>query len=178
MNKIAVFGNAGSGKSTTSRQLAQQLQLPLYVFDKIQFGYHGEAIEHQEYLKQHSDILTRQQWVIDGFGCLDTLWPRLKAADTLVYIDLPLYQHILWVTKRYLTGLVNPPKGWPKGAPLLKSTIKSYQVLWLCHRKLAPHYRQFVANKAKEKTIFHLRSKKELNYFISSLSLAKGLKNT
>ncbi len=37
MRKVAVFGNAGGGKSTLARQLAQLTQLPLYPLDTIQY---------------------------------------------------------------------------------------------------------------------------------------------
>jgi adenylate kinase family enzyme len=36
MEKIAVFGNTGGGKSTLSKKLSEILDLPLYALDKIQ----------------------------------------------------------------------------------------------------------------------------------------------
>ena len=41
MRKVAVFGNAGAGKSTLARRLAEITGLPLYPIDMIQFpgGY-------------------------------------------------------------------------------------------------------------------------------------------
>jgi adenylate kinase family enzyme len=37
MKKVAIFGNAGGGKSTLSRRLAEITGLPLYILDIIQF---------------------------------------------------------------------------------------------------------------------------------------------
>ena len=37
MRKVAVFGNAGGGKSTLARQLAEVTRLPLYPLDTIQY---------------------------------------------------------------------------------------------------------------------------------------------
>ena len=37
MRKVAVFGNAGGGKSTLARRLADIAGLPLFVLDIIQF---------------------------------------------------------------------------------------------------------------------------------------------
>ncbi len=169
MKKIAVFGNTGAGKSTTSKKLADKLNLPLYVLDKIKFLPGGEEIPHDDYLITHARILAEDQWVIDGFGCLDSTWQRLSEADTLVYIDLPIWLHFFWVTKRFLRGVFAPPEGWPENTPLLKSTIKSYRVLWLCHRKLTPHYRKFVAKAAKIKRVYHLRSISEMASFLNSI---------
>nr|WP_242032981.1 hypothetical protein [Coleofasciculus sp. FACHB-129] len=37
MKKVAVFGNAGGGKSTLSKRLSEITGLPLHVLDKIQY---------------------------------------------------------------------------------------------------------------------------------------------
>ena len=72
---------------------------------------------HADYLKAHREILSRDAWIIDGFGCVASAWERFAAADTLIYIDLPLFTHYRWVTKRLLTGLFVNPEGCPRIAP-------------------------------------------------------------
>jgi adenylate kinase family enzyme len=100
MRKVAVFGNAGGGKPTLARRLAEVTGLSLCTTDKIKWRAGGGAIPHEEYLKIHTDLLNRDQWIIDGFGCVASAWERFSAADTLVYIDLPLLTHHRWVIKR------------------------------------------------------------------------------
>ena len=90
MKKIAVFGNAGGGKSTLARRLADLTGLPLYPLDMIQFRAGGGEVPREEYLKAHAELLRRDEWIIDGFGCVASAWERFSEADTLVYIDLPL----------------------------------------------------------------------------------------
>jgi hypothetical protein len=109
MRKVAVFGNAGGGKSTLARRLAVLTGLPLYPLDTIKYREGGGEVPHDEYLKIHTNLLGRDEWIIDGFGCVASAWERLSAADTLIYIDLPLFTHYGWVTKRLVKGLfVNP----------------------------------------------------------------------
>jgi hypothetical protein len=43
---------------------------------------------------------------------------RFAVADTLVYVDLPLFIHFRWVTKRLAKGLFADPPGWPENSPL------------------------------------------------------------
>ena len=38
-----------------------------------------------------------------------------------------------------------PPAGWTERSPLLKGTLNSYTTVWLCHTKLTPKYRDYVA---------------------------------
>jgi len=137
-----VFGNAGGAKSTLARRLPEITGLPLYPLDAIQFRAGGGKVPHEEYLKTHADLLNRDQWVIDGFGCVaSSAWERFAAADTLVYIDLPLLTHYWWVTKRLARGQFATPEGWPEKSPMWSSTMSSYRVVWLCHRNLTPRYR-------------------------------------
>ena len=90
MRKVAVFGNAGGGKSTLSRRLAEITGLPLYPLDIIQFrdGRYwpdekdGGKVSPEDYLKMHRDILSRDRWIIDGYGSVASAWERFSAATT------------------------------------------------------------------------------------------------
>lgn len=170
MQKVAVFGNTGGGKSTLSKKLSQITGLPLYVLDKIQYRPGGIKVSDEEYQDIHEKILAKDQWIIEGFGSLETVWIRLSKADTLVYIDLPLYVHFWWVTKRLITGFFFPPDGWPKNSPLLKSSITSYRNLRLCHTHLTPKYREYVTQAKSTKKVYHLQSTQQISQFFDSMS--------
>ncbi len=95
MRKVAVFGNAGAGKSTLARRFADMTQIPLYPLDLFQYRTGGGAVPHDEYLEAHAQLLQREEWIIDGYGCVGSSWQRFAAADTLVHIDLQLPVHFL-----------------------------------------------------------------------------------
>ena len=88
MMRVAVFGNAGGGKSAIARRLAELTGLPLYVVDMMQFTAGGVEVPEHEFLQAHADLLRRDKWIIDGFGSAALAWERFAAADTLVYVDL------------------------------------------------------------------------------------------
>lgn len=48
MQKVAVFGNAGGGKSTLSKQLSDITGLPLYVLDKLQYQAGGVKVSEED----------------------------------------------------------------------------------------------------------------------------------
>ncbi|MGK7941383.1 MAG: adenylate kinase [Crocosphaera sp.] len=169
MKKVAVFGNTGGGKSTLSRKLSEATQLPLYILDKIQYKPGGIEVPYEEYKRSHEEIMAKDEWVIDGFGCLETLWLRLEKADTLVYIDLPLSVHFWWVTKRFITGFFDPPKGWPENTNIWKGSMNSYSVLWLCHQRLTPKYRDYIVQAQDSKKVYHLQSSQEIKHFFESI---------
>jgi adenylate kinase family enzyme len=169
MNRVAVFGNAGGGKSTLARRLAELTRLPLYPLDMIQYRAGGGEVPHEDYLKAHAELLRQEEWIIDGFGSVASAWERFAKADTLVYIDLPLLTHHWWVTKRLLKGLFRTPEGWPEGSPMWSSTMSSYKVLWPCHRLLTPRYRQLAAAMAASKRVHHMRSPAEMRDFLDAI---------
>jgi len=145
------------------------------VLDLLQFpeGYRsdradGGKISDEQYLKLHREILDRAAWIIDGYGSIASAWERFAVADTLVYVDLPLAMHYWGVTKRLAKGFFKTPPGWPENSPLLQSSFDSYRVVWLCHSRLTPRYRQLVAE-ASSKRVYHLRSYSEMNRFLAAV---------
>ena len=170
MRRVAVFGNAGGGKSTLARQLASITRLPLHSPDTIKYKPGGDEVPHNEYLQIHSELLRGDKWIIDGFGCVPSAWERFSAADTLIYVDLPLFTHYVWVTKRLVKGLIVTPEGWPESSPIWRSTLNSYRVLRLCHEKLTPKYRQLVAEQASHKRVHHLRSASAIKAFVGAVT--------
>jgi adenylate kinase family enzyme len=169
MKRVAIFGNAGGGKSTLARELAAITGLPLHVLDKIRFRPGGSEVPYEEYLQAHTTLVGCDEWIIDGFGCIKSVWERLEAADTLIHVDLPLVLHVLWVTKRLFKGLFVAPEGWPERTPIIRSSISGYRVLWLCHSRLTPKYRSYVSEAAQRKQVFHLRSRRELKQFLEAI---------
>lgn len=169
MKRVAVFGNAGGGKSAIARRLAALTGLPLYVLDLMQFKTGGAKVPPDEFAQAHADLLCRDEWIIDGFGSAALSWKRFARADTLVYVDLPLFVHYTWVTKRLIKGLFADPMGWPERSPLWSSTLSSYRVIPLCHRHLTPKYRLLVAEAAAVKRVHHLRSVAQIGAFLEAV---------
>ena len=174
MKRVAVFGNAGGGKSTLAKRLAEMTGLPLHPLDLIQYKPGGGEVPREQYLQAHAELLRRPEWIIDGFGCVASAWERFARADTLVYVDLPLATHHWWVTKRLAKGLFVNPEGWPANSPIWASTIDSYKVLWRCHRRLTPRYRQLVVDAPASKRVHHLRSPREIKAFLDAVKRKGG----
>ena len=169
MKRIAVFGNAGAGKSRLARELAAITRLPLHVIDMMQFREGGAAVPHEAFLAAHAALIAQDEWIIDGFGGIDTAWERFERADTLIHVDRPLPVLAWGVTKRLIAGQFADPAGWPKGSPVWRSSMNSYGVLLPCHRELTPRYRQLIAEKAATKRTFGLTSRAQIGAFLEKM---------
>jgi adenylate kinase family enzyme len=177
MKKVVVFGNAGGGKSTLSKRLSEITGLPLYALDKIKFLPGGAEVSTEDYKRIHEEILASDQWIIDGFGCIETVWLRLDEADSLVFVDLPLYMHFWLVTKRMIRGSFKLPEGWPENSPILKGSISSYSVLWPCHKRLTPRYREYIDRAQTTKRVYHIRSTEQISQFLKLIEAETGFNN-
>ena len=146
--------------------------LPLYAFDTISYLPCGGEVAYDAYRRTHAEPVKGDDWIIDGFGCVASVWERFALADTLVYRDLPLLTHSAWVTRRLVRGLLVTPEGWPKGSAIWRGTRNSCRVLPICHERLTPGYRQLVAKQASHKQVHHLRSAAAMKAFLNGVANA------
>ena len=89
MKKIIVIGCPGSGKSVFSRRLSEATQSPLYHLDLLFWKADGTNVAKDIFLKSLRDILEEDCWIIDG-NYASTMEERLRAADTVFFLDYPL----------------------------------------------------------------------------------------
>ena len=166
MKKVAVFGKPGGGKSTLSKKLASATSIKLHALDSILYKANGELVDRNKYDEEHENILSSENWIIDGFGPIGSFNKRLEVADTLIYIELPYAISYWLVTKRLLKGLVVKPEGWPAGSSVLKGTLESYKVLKLCPKFWNDDFMQRLEKISTNKSLYVIRSISELNSFI------------
>ena len=69
LKRVAIFGNAGGGKSTLARRLTGITGLPLHSLDLIKYRVGGGEVPHPEYLEAHAKILSGESWISDELAC-------------------------------------------------------------------------------------------------------------
>ncbi|MDG0808073.1 EutP/PduV family microcompartment system protein [Cohnella rhizosphaerae] len=84
MQRILVIGSAGSGKSTLSQRLSEQLQLPVIHLDKYYWKPNWVPTPNEDWDKFVLGTTNRDQWIMDG-NYTRTLDLRLKRADTVIF---------------------------------------------------------------------------------------------
>ncbi|MEM6502663.1 MAG: hypothetical protein AAF685_12585 [Cyanobacteria bacterium P01_C01_bin.89] len=52
----------------------------------------------------------------------------------------------------------------------MQGTFNSYRIIWLCHTKLTPKYRDYVSQVRGTKQVFHLRSPRDITEFYKSVT--------
>jgi adenylate kinase family enzyme len=99
MDRIAIVGCGGSGKSTIARQLGESLDLPITHLDAIFYDGQWNPLPQEEFAAQQEKLVAGERWLIEG-NYASTLPIRLAAADTVIFLDLPAYVCLWGIAQR------------------------------------------------------------------------------
>jgi adenylate kinase family enzyme len=166
MTRVAIIGNAGGGKSTLSRKLAQARGLPVHPIDHLQWRPGWVPVPPDEFVRQHDALLAQERWIIDGWGPWDAVRARFEQADTTVVVDLPLWIHYWWAIKRQAMYLFHPRPDGPPGCPMRPMTWALLKMIWQIHHMARPQVLQLVNSFQDHKRVVHLHSARQLRQFI------------
>lgn len=115
MQRIAVIGCGGSGKTTLSHELGELLALPVVHIDSHYWRLvNGLRVEStpEEWAACHRELVATERWVMDGMK-LGVLAERLRRADTAVFLDLPTHTCLIGIARRRIRyrGQLRPDLG-------------------------------------------------------------------
>lgn len=162
MTRVAVIGNAGGGKSTMSRALSKAYGLPCFAIDDLQWQPGWVLTPEHEFQEKHRALLVRDRWIIDGVGNWPSILERFVAADTIVFVDHPIWVHYWWATKRQLTSAIIGRLDGPDGCPMLPITIRLYRMMWRLHRDIRPRLLELIGQFSRSKRVIHIQSPQDL----------------
>jgi adenylate kinase family enzyme len=89
MQRIAVVGTSGSGKTTMARALAERLGVPHIELDALHWGPDWSPVDTDTFRARVRAAASADRWVCDGnYSAVRPI--ILERADTVVWLDLPL----------------------------------------------------------------------------------------
>lgn len=168
MQKIAIIGSGGAGKSTLARQLGEILSLPVYHLDALYWKPNWTPTPLEEWEAMQTELLQRDAWIMDGnFG--GTMRLRLQAADTIIFMDYPNWLCLWRVLKRRwkYQGRTRPDMG--EGCPE-KIDAEFLSWVWNYRRTRRPGIVQRLAAYKTSKTILIFTSPAQTNRFLQELT--------
>jgi adenylate kinase family enzyme len=101
LNRIAIVGSGGSGKSVLAVQLGGILNIPVFHLDRYFWKPGWEMVNRSTWLEIIQNLVQNEKWIIDG-NYKSTMNIRFPLADTIIFLDFKKYRCLFNILKRFL----------------------------------------------------------------------------
>lgn len=135
MRRVMIVGGSGAGKSTLARALGARTGLPVIHIDHIHWmpGW-VERSAAEKALLCH-EVHMRDAWIFEGGHSAS--WPeRMARADTLIWLDLPVWRRQWRVIRRAIHYRGQTRPDLPEGCAerLGVETLAFHRFIWTSRR--------------------------------------------
>lgn len=168
MEKIIVTGvSAGAGKSTFARKLGEALDIPVYHLDSYYWKPGWKEAPEEEFIKSQKEITAKEKWIIEG-NYSSTLSVRTEPADTIIYINQPLYKCLYRVMKRRIQFHNKSRPDIANGCPekldwkFIKFIISTYKR----RKESLPEHLRTISMKDMNKSVYIFENDRDIESFL------------
>lgn len=145
--KILIFGIVASGKTTLAKKLSKQLGIPYFEGDCIAWGFPNEMRYKRSNAEQEKIIRKideNDSWIIEG-TYRESQNSVYDLADTIIFLDTPLYKRILRIITRFIKQKMGrEPSNYKPTLKMLTHMFKwtnDFEKSRQTHEKRLMHYK-------------------------------------
>jgi adenylate kinase family enzyme len=153
VERVVIFGRGAAGKSALARELGVATGLPVVELDNEFWSDDLKTLAAQEWARRQTILAEQPRWIIDGdLGPYDHVEPRVRRADTVAVLDMPLWL-CAW-------------RAWRRGPE--RRDFWDWTVRW--RRQSRPRLLRAVSDLAPRAEIIILRSQRSLRRWLAAVA--------
>ncbi|TDC81860.1 AAA family ATPase [Actinomadura sp. 7K507] len=166
MQRIAIIGCGGSGKTTVGRQLAARIGATITHLDTVYYDEQWNKLDPDKFAALQEELVAADTWVIDG-NYAGTLPIRLKRADTVIFLDLPALTCLWGIAQRRWKY-----RGGQHGTTGVydRITWSFIKYVWGYRKQMAPRVRELISEHAGHADVRIVTSRRAANQLLAQLT--------
>nr|WP_255670625.1 AAA family ATPase [Cognatishimia sp. F0-27] len=162
-----IVGQPGSGKSTLAREIGARTGLPVVHVDHIHHLPGWGARPRDEKIAMALDVQAQPEWVFEG-GLSATWEDRFARADTIIFLDFPLWLRGWRVIKRTLRYYGKTRPDMAEDCPE-RFNWEFTRWIWDTRHSGREGPLRLIADPVPGKRRFHLTSRADVRRFLAGL---------
>jgi adenylate kinase family enzyme len=165
MQRIAIVGCSGGGKSTLARALGERLGLPIVHMDTLFWLPGWTESDHDEFRARVDEAALDDRWVMDG-GFITHSKARFVRADTVIWIELPIWLCLMRAIWRMMTHFGRSRANLAPGCPE-RFDLAFYRYIWNWDRDTRPRMQAAIDAWAPDARLVRLKSDGDMRRFVA-----------
>lgn len=164
MDRVAIIGCGGGGKSWLARELGVMLGIRPVHMDGMYYDQDWQPLAKEPFAALQRELVAAPRWVIDG-NYASTLPIRLEVADTVIFLDLPAWACLWGITQRRLRH-----HGGQHAATGVYDRVTWDFIRYIAsyRRQMAPRVRELISSHADDAQVVVLRSRRGVRRFLAA----------
>jgi adenylate kinase family enzyme len=165
VQRVAVVGSGGAGKSTFARKLGEQSGLPVIHLDRYFWKPGWVATPHDAWVALQRELASADRWIMDGnFG--STVEIRLALADTVIVLETPRLICLVRAARRALGNLGSAVQA--DGCPE-RFHAEFFRWIWRFHRDSRPRIEAAIDRHRGHLVVVRLRSRRAARRYLQNV---------
>jgi adenylate kinase family enzyme len=166
VDRIAIIGCGGSGKSRLARTLGDMLGITPVHLDGLYYDRDWKPLDKEQFAALQRDLVARARWIIDG-NYASSLPIRLEAADTVIFLNFPAWACLWGIIQRRLRH-----GGGQHGAVGVYDRITWSFIRYIAgyRKQMAPRVRHLIADYAGDAQVVVLLSRHAVRRYLAGVA--------